>query len=790
VSVHDSNGADDPTRSSRIGESVLRIEDDRLLRGRGSFIDDLDIGRVVHVAFLRSQHAHASFKIADVAAARAMPSVIAVLTAKDLPHIKPICADFQRPGFVVAERPVLASDRVRFVGDLIAMVIAENSYAALDALEAVEIEFEQLACITESRTAIRPDAPQLYDHVANNTIYEGAFESPDFALQHAAAPLRLKETFSAARVAAIPIEPRGCIASFQKGSGSLILWTSTQSPHLVRAVLAEYLGLRKMDVRVVAPDVGGGFGTKTVVYPEEILVSAASMKLGVPVKWVEDRYENMLASAQARDHTYEVEVGFDSEGVVSSLSADILVNIGAYPSLPMGSSLEANGASRNMPGPYTLKHFRYRTRAVATNKCPTGPYRGVSAPLACLAVEGLLDRIARQLDLDPAEVRRRNLVREFPFKNVLGQDYSEGCFAAELERALIAARYEDLRTRQRENRNKNVRYGVGIAVITEQTGMGASRYKARGILRVPGFESAHIKIEPDGTVVASISQAAIGQGNATAFSQIISDIVGAPIRDIRIIAGDTAQTPEGSGTFASRGITIAGNAVLGAAIKVRDKMARIAANIFECDAGDIRFENGSAHVVGIKDLQVGLDQIAAAAYSQTEAALPSGESHGLEVIEYYDTPTAVISSMVHVASVIVDTRTGNVKVDRYVVVHDCGRMINPVLIDGQIHGGVVQGLGEVLMEEIEIDETGQPLTVSLMDYQLPRASDVMPIHIDALHSEIGAGMLKGVGEGGTIGSVPALANAIGDALDRSSGAVNALPLTAKKIRELLASSSA
>jgi aerobic carbon-monoxide dehydrogenase large subunit len=437
VSVHDSNGADDPTRSSRIGESVLRIEDDRLLRGRGSFIDDLDIGRVVHVAFLRSQHAHASFKIADVAAARAMPSVIAVLTAKDLPHIKPICADFQRPGFVVAERPVLASDRVRFVGDLIAMVIAENSYAALDALEAVEIEFEQLACITESRTAIRPDAPQLYDHVANNTIYEGAFESPDFALQHAAAPLRLKETFSAARVAAIPIEPRGCIASFQKGSGSLILWTSTQSPHLVRAVLAEYLGLRKMDVRVVAPDVGGGFGTKTVVYPEEILVSAASMKLGVPVKWVEDRYENMLASAQARDHTYEVEVGFDSEGVVSSLSADILVNIGAYPSLPMGSSLEANGASRNMPGPYTLKHFRYRTRAVATNKCPTGPYRGVSAPLACLAVEGLLDRIARQLDLDPAEVRRRNLVREFPFKNVLGQDYSEGCFAAELERALI-----------------------------------------------------------------------------------------------------------------------------------------------------------------------------------------------------------------------------------------------------------------------------------------------------------------------------------------------------------------
>jgi carbon-monoxide dehydrogenase large subunit len=319
--------------------------------------------------------------------------------------------------------------------------------------------------------------------------------------------------------------------------------------------------------------------------------------------------------------------------------------------------------------------------------------------------------------------------------------------------------------------------------------MGASRYKARGILRVPGFESAHIKVEPDGSLVAAVSQAAIGQGNATAFSQIVSDTLGVPLTSIRIIEGDTGRTPEGSGTFASRGITIAGNAVLQAAGKVRDKITRIAAHMIECDPGDIRLEDGDAFVAGARDMKVSLRQVAAAAYSQTQSTLPEGESYGIETIEYYDTPTAVIASMVHVASVAVAVRTGNVTIERYVVTHDCGRMVNPMLVDGQIHGGIVQGLGEVMMEEIRCAETGEPLTVSLMDYQLPRAADVMPIEIAAIHSEVGASTLKGVGEGGTIGAVPAIANAIGDALGLSSAAaVNRLPLTAKRIRELLAAS--
>lgn len=781
--------ATDRDRSARIGESVPRLEDDRLLRGRASFIDDLDVGHgVLHVAFLRSQHAHANIVKLDISAACALPAVVAVLTAADFPEIQPICADFDKPGFKVASRPVLAGERVRFVGDAIAMVVARDPYAAADAVEAIEIELDSLPCVVDASRAIQPDAPRLFDNVPDNVIYKGSFESPGFAEAHAKAELRLTERFSAARVAAVPIEPRGCIATFQRATGALTLWTSTQSPHIVRSIVAEYLKLAEGDVRIIAPDVGGGFGAKTVVYPEEILISAAAMRLGVPVKWIQDRYEDLLTSAQARDHVYELEVGFDRTGVVTSLSADIVVNIGAYPQLPMGSSLEANGASRNMPGPYTLKNFRYTTRAVATNTCPTGPYRGVSAPLACFAVEGMLDRIARHLGLDPAEVRRRNIVRAFPFKNVLGQDYTEGCFAPSLERALAAADYEGLRRRQRENKDNNIRYGIGIAVITEQTGMGASRYKARGILRVPGFESAHVRVEPDGTLVAAISPAAIGQGSATAFAQIVSEVVGAPLGTIRVIGGDTGRTPAGSGTFASRGITIAGNAVMAAAGKVRDKMARIAAQMIECDPADIRFEDGHAHVVGVKDMKVSLRHIAAAAYSQTESVLPPGESYGIESIEYYDTPTAVIASMVHVASIVVDVLTGNVRIDRYVVVHDCGRMINPMLVDGQIQGGIVQGLGEVLMERIDTDDNGQPRTVSLMEYQLPRAADVMPIHIEALHSENGAKMLKGVGEGGMIGAVPALANAIGDAIGLGA-AVNALPLTARKIRELLTRSN-
>jgi carbon-monoxide dehydrogenase large subunit len=772
-------------KSVRIGDSAPRLEDERLLRGRGLFLDDLDLGAATaHVAFVRSPHAHARVRAVNSADAAAAPGVFAVWTAADVDGlVKPISADFAAPGFKVTERPALAGERVRFVGDALAMVLARDPYLAADAAELVELDLEPLPAVGDAAAAIVPGAPRVHGGVADNVLFEGAFESRGFGTAHAAAEHVLRERFVAGRISAVPMEPRGCAAYFDESSGVLTVWSSTQVPHMVQTCIAEHLGLRESDIRVVVPEVGGGFGAKAAVYPEELLVAAAATRLRRPVKWVQDRYDDFLTSAQGRDHLYDVEAGFTGEGVLTSVSADILVNVGAYASLPFGSSLEANGGPRNMPGPYRLRHFKYRTRAVATNTCPTGAYRGVSGPIAFFVMEGIFDRIARRLNVDPAEIRRRNLVTAFPYTNVLGLEYPEGVFLPALERALQLADYEGLRRRQEEHDGADGRaFGVGIAVVTEQTGMGAARYKARGLYRVPGFESASVRVESDGSVTAAISQAAAGQGHATVFAQVVSEHLGAPMAAIRIVEGDTARTPFGTGTFASRGMVIAGNALSMAAVKVRQKMARIGAGLLECDPGDLEFKDGHAMVAGVPAMRVSLRDIASVAYSVGRQPPRPGEAHGLEATEYHDTPSAVIGSAVHVASVVVDKRTGRVEVEKYAVVHDCGRMVNPMLVDGQIQGATIQGLGEVLMEKVIYDGEAQPLTISLMEYQLPRCVDTMPMTIEAMHTELGAGTFKGVGESGIMAAVPAIANAIGDALGVD---VTRLPLTSRAILELI-----
>jgi carbon-monoxide dehydrogenase large subunit len=751
-------------KSARIGESVPRVEDEALLRGRAAFFDDVDCGPgTLHAAFVRSPHAHALVRSVNLAPALALEGVAAAYAAADFAgEIKPIAADYAAPGFKVTQRPVIAGERVRFVGDTLAMVVAKDPYVALDAAELVECDLEPLPAVVDAEKS-------------DEVVFEAAFATDGFDDVHSRSELRLTERFSAARMAAVPMEPRGCAARYE--AGRLTMWSSSQVPHMVMSCLAEHLGLAQEAVRVIVPEVGGGFGMKAAVYPEELLVAAAARRLGAPVKWTQDRFDDFLTSTQAREHSYQVEAGFTGEGVLTSLSADVTVNVGAYASLPFGSSLEANGAPRNMPGPYQLRHFRYRTRGVQTHTCPIGAYRGVAGPLAFFVMEGVLDRIARRLGLDPAEVRRRNVVREFPYRNVLGLDYAEGCFLPALERALELAGYENLRRRQRDHKSDRHAYGIGVVLATEQTGMGSGRYQARGLLRVPGFEGATVKLEEDGGASACISQAAAGQGHATAFAQIVSDRLGVPLSRVRVVEGDTGRTPFGTGTFASRGAVIAGGAVVAASEKVRRRAAQVAAGMLECGPGDIELRDGQASVVGVPEMKVSLREVAA-------------KAGGIEATERHDTPGATIASMAHVASVIVDRRTGCVKLERYVVVHDCGRMLNPAIVDGQIQGAVVQGLGEVLMEALSYDADGQPTTTSLMDYQLPRCADVAPIVIEALHSEAGAHIVKGVGESGIMGAVPALANAIGDAIARDGASVTALPLTAKAIHGLLWNRSA
>lgn len=780
-----------PSRESRsIGESVIRVEDDRLLRGQACFIDDMEFGSdTLHVVFARSPHAHASVGKIDVAPALSKPGVVAVWTASDITsHVKPMTSDSPQPGTKITHRPTLAVDRVRFVGDAIAMIMASDPYVALDSAEALEVEFEPLEAVTEASDACRASAVRVHDYVDDNILFETTSSTADFKAIHAAAPLKITERFTTHRVAGVPIEPRGCAAVFDPRSNILTMWSSTQCPSILHSAIAEHLDLRQSDVRVITPDIGGGFGAKAAIYPEELLVAAAAVRLKRPVKWIQDRYDDFLTSTQGRDHVYEIEVGFTEEGKLISLSADILVNIGAYVAMPFGSSFEANGSSRNMPGAYRLSNFSFKARGVCTNTCPTGAYRGVSAPLACLVMEGMLDRIARQLNLDPAEVRRRNLVIEFPYKNVLHLPYREGCFLPAMERCMELADYEGLRRRQRTVQDGKLR-GVSVVVITEQTGMGAARFKQRGLFRIPGYEAASIKIEPDGTANASVSMAAIGQGSATSFAQIVSDTLGVPMDAVRVVTGDTGSGPRGTGTIASRGMVVAGNAVLAASGQIAEKMKRIAASFLGCAPADIFLKDSYAQVRNAPNLHMSLAQIATSAYSAGEIILDKSESHGLEATVYYDTPSAEIASAAHVVAVAIDPLSGYVEIEKYAVVHDCGRMITPRLVDGQIHGGIMQGIGEVLMEEIAYTPDGQPLSVSLVEYQLPRCANYVPIAIDAVHSEMGAAIIKGVGEGGTIGAVPAMTNAIADALAPLEINVNEIPLSARAIRSLIRKSS-
>jgi len=709
-----------PNGSTRIGDAIPRLEDDRLLRGEACFLDDVGgLPGLLHACFVRSPHPHAHIRRIDTSAAVALPGIVAVFTAADFESdVRPIQADMALPGFVPTTREVLVRDKARFVGDGIALCIGEDPYQVLDAAELVDVDFEPLPAVAWIDDALAEHAPRVHDNVPGNRVFQGSFATPDFDAAHAAAPLRLSEEFRSGRIACVSMEPRGCIAHYDAKAGHLHFWSSTQVPHILRTCLAEQLGLDESAITVIVPEVGGGFGGKTTVYPDEIAVAAAAMRLGRPVKWVQDRYDDLLTTSQARDHRYRVDAGFDHEGRLLTLDVDVAVNIGAYPMLPFGSSLEANGAPRNMPGPYRLRHFRYTTQAVLSNTCGTGAYRGVAAPLACYVMESIMNRIAARLNLDPAEIRRRNLVNDFPYVNVLGLTYDEGCFLQALERALELIDYRSFRAIQAAQApTSRIRKGIGIAVITEQTGMGRARYQARGLLRIPGHEAARVTVKTDGAVEVFVSQASQGQGHQTAFAQIAADTLGIPIDRVTVVEGDTSRTPGGTGTFASRGMVLAGGAVEKAALAVKRRLE---------DTG-----------------------------RQTTVISEEAE-HDISGIR--------LASGVHAVTVDVDLDTGKVTIGDYVVIHDCGRMINPMMVDGQIHGAVVQGIGEVLQEQLRYAQDGTPLSVSLLDYHLPRASTLRRLVVEAMHSEAGGGTIKGVGESGTIGAVPAVANAIADAL--------------------------
>lgn len=767
---------------------MLRKEDDRLLRGGGRYLDDIEEpARTVHLAIVRSTHAHA--RIVSVAAGEAfeVPGVVAILRGDDFTGLlHPLCGDGPLPGFAATERPPICTDRALFVGDVVALVLATDPYLAEDAAGLVEVEYESLPATVSIEQAMTEGSPAVHAEVPDNVLFRNAQATEGFDAQFASAPHVFRETFTTSRVSSVSLETRGCLACYDEGLKSFTLWTSSQVPHIVRSTICEVLGLSDTELRVVAPDVGGGFGMKASVYPEEIIVTALARRLRRPVKWVGDRQDDFLASSHARDMRIDVEMGVQEDGTLVGFRLDVVANAGAYPGVPFGSSLEAGGGPRTFPGPYRFRHYAFRTRAVATNTCPSGPYRAVAAPVAFFALEGMMDRAARALGLDPVSIRRCNLLRpeDFPYVNAGGIRYDVGNYTGLLERALELSGYEAFRKSQRSCApDAGKLRGIGIACITEQTGQGSSRYRARGLRRIPGIEGARLKVEPNGKAVLMVSQPTQGQGHLTTFAQLAAEDLGIPPEDITVIEGDTALTPFGTGTFASRSVVAGGGAVITASRVIAAKMRRIAGELLEVAAEDIVLRDGNAEVAGVAEMHVPIEEIARIAYSMGPRAVPRGESFGLETTEYYDPPVTSVSSAVHVAQVAVDRVTGQVEVERYSVVHDCGRMVNPLIVDGQTHGAVAQGLGPALMERVIYDDTGQLLTTTLLDYLLPTAMDVPDMQLD--HFETPAtdtlGGVRGMAESGVIGAIPAIANAVSDALRPYGYVVNRIPIRPEEL---------
>ena len=780
------------SRRQYVGESVPRKEDDRLLRGTARFIDDLpEPAGTLFLAFLRSPHPHALIRNVTTRGAAALPGVVAVYTGSDIAAwTKPMISAME-PGSPGLSRPNMAVDRVRHVGETVAAVVALDPYIAEDALELIDVDYDPQPPLVTIEDAMRANALSVHDYLSSNVVAkkQHAVEGTDDVF--ARADHVVSDTFWSSRLAAIPIEPRGFVADFDNGQSALTFHGPTQMPHKLRWELADALGLAETKVRVIVPDVGGAFGMKSQTYPEDIAGAAISRRLGRPVKWVQDRQDDLISSTQARDYRFDVELALTHDGVIQGLRADIVVNIGAYATWLTSPGIEAGGAGLFMIGPYKLNHYSYRVASVVTHKAPVGVYRGVAAPICTWSVEMLLDRAARDLRIDPIDLRRRNLVKpaDLPYVNAIGVTYDTASHEACLDRALELSGYETIKASQSRDTGADPKFrGVGVACITEHTGQGSSRMRARGqAARSPGFDGASVRMEPDGKVIGYVSHTTQGQGHLTVFAQLIADELGVDIDDVTIEESDTALMPFGTGTVASRGAVSGGGAVIGASRKIAAKLRRIAAHAFEASPADVVLANGRASIAGVADLSIDVRELAAAAYMVGPGTLPPDEAFGLDAVDFYDPPTSSYSNATHIACVAVDKRTGLITVEKYYVVHDCGRILNPMIVDGQVQGGIAQGLGSALMKSMEYSDDGQPLTTTLLDYIIPTTLDVPDIVVEHIQtpSTTTLGGMKGAGEGGVIGAVSAISLATADALSAFNPKITRLPLTPKAVLGLM-----
>jgi carbon-monoxide dehydrogenase large subunit len=776
--------------SSHIGRSVTPYKASRFLTGEGIYVSDVRLPNMLHAALVRSIHAHARIRAIDVKEAVQLDGVIGVWTSRDIDsRISPFPESFEihpapwledvKPVLQGPRPTALAREKVHYVGEPVAIVVAEDRHRAEDAVDVIGIEYEELPVVVDPEESLKPGATLVHEGSNNNVVFSFSVNKGDVEQAMRGAPHRLSERFRHHRYCAAPLEGRGVVAWVEPKTNILTVWSSTQMPHLVRRQIAAQLNLPEEVVRVIAPDIGGGFGPKVFVYPEEVLVPFLALQLGRPVKWIEDRTEHFISTAHGRDQLHQVEIAFDGGGRILAFCDHFLLDNGAYN--PMGLT-DAYNTAAHLQGPYKIANFAVSGTCVSTNKVPNAPYRGAGRPEAVFVMERCMDEIAARLSLDPAEVRRRNFVQpeEMPYEaGILYRDgqpikYDSGNFPETLARALDAAGYAKLRQQQQELRRRGRYLGIGIGCYVEGTGVGS-------------FEGAKVRLDPSGRVIVATGATGHGQGHETIFAQIAADLWGLSPEDVTLVEGDTSSIPFGCGTFGSRSTVNVGSAVYEASARLQDKVLRVAAHLLEANADDLEFGAGKVFVRGMPQRAVSFRELARAAVPGWAANMPEGLEPGLEATFYFVPPTVTWANAAHVAVIEVDAETGKIKFLDYIVSHDAGKLINPLLVDGQIHGGVAQGIGAAIYEEIAYDESGQVLSGSFLNYLLPGSMEVPKIKTVHLESPSRLNPLgvKGLGEGGAIAPPASIANALADALLPFGARVNEIPLTPDRVLEII-----
>jgi len=755
-----------------VGQPLKRREDHRLLVGAGRYVDDFQPPGCLHVALLRSPHAHARITGVDVEDARRAPGVVAVVTGSQVVHLAPMPVNRLVADMRVPPHPIIADRLVHAAGTPVAAVVAERAALARDAAERVAVRYEPLAALPEPEAAVGAGAPTLFPDIAGNRSFTRVLRHGDAARAIASSARVVSLRTAPARIAGVAMEPRSVLASFDASTEELTLWVSCQAPFRIRAELARLLGLAESRVRVIAPDVGGGFGVKSGPYREEVLLAWLARELKRPLKWVATRGEDQITTNHSRGSVCDAELAVDAEGRITALRAQV--------TSPLGTALVNAAAgppwnhARLLPGCYVVPACEISVTGALTTSAPVAAYRGAGRPEATFVIERLMDAAGRALDLDPAEIRRRNFIARdaFPFRTATGQLYDSGDYHLALERALDAADYAGLRRRQAERRTRGEIVGIGLTSYVEPCALG--------------WESGSIKVERSGRVTAITGSSAHGQGHETTFAQIVADHLGVTPDDVEVIHGDTRSGPEGFGTFGSRSVVLGGGALARVSAEVRDKGRRIAAKLLEAAPADVVPVTGGFHVAGMSERRVTWRDVATAAYAPGHG-LPPGDIPGLEATTYFQPETEVWTFGAVVCMVRIEAETGRLAIERLVWVDDAGTVINPLLAEGQLHGSLAQGLGQTLLEAIVYDGDGQLLTGTLMDYAIPRADEVPPVRIEktCTPSPLNPLGAKGVGEAGCIGIPPAVVNAAVDALSPFGVTHLDMPLTPARLWEAI-----